>query len=217
MKNHKILKIAVGLSALLPLVLALFFYTKVSGPVPIHWNALGQADSWGSRSCLFYVPALTLLLTAMMAVLPRIDPRRESRLYHSAVYLKIMLVMNLFFGVVQLQSILGGLRAGRQGVDLFLLSLCLLFTVLGNFLPKCSHNYFVGIRTPWTLASPDCWRRTHRLAGVLWVVCGIAGTLSVLSLPKGAASVLCAGLFTAAAVIPVGYSLLFFRTRARHN
>ena len=118
---------------------------------------------------------------------------------------------------IQGQSILGALHTGRQGSSVFLLGLSLLFTVLGNFLPKCSHNYFVGIRTPWTLASPDCWRRTHRVAGVLWVVCGLAGALAVLSLPRRTASFFCAALFAAAALIPVGYSLLFYRGQARRG
>ena len=50
----------------------------------------------------------------------------------------------------------------------------LLFTVIGNYLPKCKQNYTIGIKIPWTLSSEENWNRTHRFAGWLWTFCGIA-------------------------------------------
>ena len=50
----------------------------------------------------------------------------------------------------------------------------LIFTVIGNYMPKCKQNYTIGIKIPWTLNNEENWNKTHRFAGFLWVVCGIA-------------------------------------------
>ena len=49
----------------------------------------------------------------------------------------------------------------------------LLFIAIGNYLPKTKQSYTMGIKLPWTLASEENWNRTHRLAGFLWVLCGL--------------------------------------------
>jgi uncharacterized membrane protein len=87
----------------------------------------------------------------------------------------------------------------------------LLFTLLGNIMGQLKHNYFVGIKTPWTLASEEVWRRTHRMAGKLWVLGGlICLALSPAQTLWGAyVFVACIALM---AVVPIVYSCVIFRT-----
>ena len=83
----------------------------------------------------------------------------------------------------------------------------LLFTVIGNYLPKCKQNYTIGIKIPWTLDSEENWNKTHRFAGIFWVVGGLA-TL-VLGLFGGAWAYI--PIMLAMGIAPIVYSFLLFR------
>jgi uncharacterized membrane protein len=39
-------------------------------------------------------------------------------------------------------------------------------------LRKAKRNFFIGIRTPWTLSSDRVWEETHRLGSVLFMISG---------------------------------------------
>ena len=84
----------------------------------------------------------------------------------------------------------------------------LLFVVLGNFMGKLTKNFFVGIRTPWTLASDEVWLRTHRLGGKLFVLAGVA--LFIAGLLGGGTVPLLVAVAVAGG-IPVVYSYLLYR------
>ena len=84
----------------------------------------------------------------------------------------------------------------------------MLFVVLGNVLGKVTKNFFVGIRTPWTLASDEVWLRTHRLGGRVFVLAGLAVVLSGLA--GGGVAPLLVAVFTAA-FVPIVYSYIIYR------
>ena len=85
----------------------------------------------------------------------------------------------------------------------------LLFIIVGNYLPKSRQNYTVGIRVPWTLADEENWNRTHRMAGFLWVLCGIL--LLVCALCRVRNPVLIFGLLFVITIIPIVYSYLLYK------
>ena len=90
----------------------------------------------------------------------------------------------------------------------------LLLAVLGNYLGKTTRNFFLGIRTPWTLASDEVWRRTHRLGGWTMVAAGVA--LVVMGL-FGASEMALLVIVGAAALIPVVYSFFAYRALEGFN
>ncbi|MDX1444523.1 MAG: SdpI family protein, partial [Gammaproteobacteria bacterium] len=115
----------------------------------------------------------------------------------------------LFFLALVLAAQL--LYAGGINVDmtmLVLLGMGGLFIVLGNFLGKTRKNFFIGIRTPWTLASDEVWIRTHRLAGWLFVAVGI---LFIGAAPFGASHVVIISGAVIAALVPTFYSLWLYK------
>ena len=57
----------------------------------------------------------------------------------------------------------------------------ILFLVIGNYLPQCKPNYFIGIRTPWTLSNEEVWRKTHRFSRKVFIVLGIIMCGSILA------------------------------------
>lgn len=142
--------------------------------VPIHWNFAGDVDGYASRTvaAVFY-PGLLLVLYALFRVLPALDPQRERyaefRPTYDLIISAIMTVLFLVGGVASLAAWeyaipIQYVVPGLIGV---------LFIILGNYMGKLKRNYFVGVRTPWTLASENVWLATQRFSGKLFMLCGV--------------------------------------------
>lgn len=150
-----------------------------AGNVPVHWDAVGRPNSYGSRETailgLLIVPMVVVLLTALFAAIPVLEPRRSNLLRSARAYMATWVAVMLLFAVVQTAIVLSTLRPEMAGVlpRLILGALGLLFVVIGNYLGKIRSNFFFGVRTPWTLSSELSWNRTHRLGGRLMIAFGL--------------------------------------------
>jgi uncharacterized membrane protein len=112
-------------------------------------------------------------LTALFAVIPSIDPLRENyRKFHD-YYEGFILAFNLLMAVVQLQIILWNLGFTVSPNSLLPVPSGLLFIYLGLLLEHAEQNWFVGIRTPWTLSSRSVWKKTHSVGGKLFKLAGL--------------------------------------------
>lgn len=180
--------------------------------IPVHWDVAGQVDRYGSKAeGLLGIPLLAAGVYLLMLLLPRVDPGRANYDRFAGAYLvirtAIITLLALLYGIVHLWI------RGRQ-VDMAAVVPLLvggLLVVVGSLMGKIRPNWFVGIRTPWTLSSQTAWSKTHRVGGWVFVGMGLvvmaagmlqtawaAGTMTVLLL-AGAA-----GLFV--------YSYLVWRT-----
>jgi uncharacterized membrane protein len=182
---------------------------RMPDPVPVHWDARGHVNGFMSKPWGALVMPLTTAGAYLVTVfLPRISPRgfRLDRFRGTFEIIQLAIVAFLFFGTMLV------LMAGA-GIDVPLVrSLTVgagvLLVVLGNVLGKVTKNFFVGIRTPWTLASDEVWLRTHRLGGRVFVAAGLAIVVSGLA-GGGTGPILAAAL--AAVVIPIVYSYVAYR------
>ncbi len=179
--------------------------------VPVHWDLAGKADGFGPAwQNALLMPALALGLWALLLVLPLADPLRRN-------YPRFLVTLKLFrwlvplliaaFQVVVALGMLGVASDPGQGVRAIL---AIAFVVLGNSMGKLKHNWFIGIRTPWTLASEEVWTRTHRLAAPIWVAGGLV-QLAGAFVRGTAGEALFAVSLGAMVLVPVGYSYLLFR------
>jgi len=187
-----------------------------STPLPIHWDASGNANGYASKPvALLIAPAITASVILVMLALPRIEPRRANLLQSVKAYSSIFLALVLFLASVHVATVSAALSDRRLHANLVTVGLGLLVAVLGNYLGKLRSNFLVGIRTPWTLSSDLSWNRTHRLAGRLLVTCGLAITALALVGYRSAITVAVAMLL-AVALISAAYSYLVWRDeRAR--
>lgn len=167
--------------AVLPFLISAAFYPRVPDRVPVHWNAAGVADGYGSKAFgLFGLPAIMLGAVVFVSVMLRLDPRsrnidRSPQMKQAALWFLVVLsnamdVMTILYAQ--------GFRFNMTSAVFVLLGLGI--AAIGNYLPKCKFNYTMGIRVPWTLASEENWRKTHRMAGPLWVAGGLLTALSGL-------------------------------------
>ncbi|MGO9831098.1 MAG: SdpI family protein [Myxococcaceae bacterium] len=172
-------------------VLSAAVYRHLPETVPVHWNLAGQVDRYGSKlQLVLFGPLLLAGLWALMVLLSRIDPRRAERAaadavpsetegsYWTVIHL-LLVALALMHGALLL-AVSGALSGPDRAVAV---GIALLLLLPGNFIGRLRPNWFVGIRTPWTLASDDVWRRTHRLAAGLMVAVGLLLLPLALLLP----------------------------------
>jgi uncharacterized membrane protein len=184
-------------------------YPTLPDPVPTHWSLSGQPDGftpkpWGA----FAMPLAMVAVYLILLALPKISPRGFGMDRFADAWGIVRGVVMLFLFFVGLIALLaaGGtpLRMDRA----LLIPMGLLLALLGNFMGKFTRNFFVGIRTPWTLASEEVWLRTHRMGGKVFVVLGLGVAAAGL---LGAPFALVFGVVMVAVLIPVVYSYVLYR------
>ncbi|HHU92187.1 MAG TPA: SdpI family protein [Halanaerobiaceae bacterium] len=155
-------------------------YSRLPDQIPIHWNIEGEVDDYASRFWgVFMLPFTNLLVLLTFTFMPLLDPRKENYPKFSRSYRAIKAITVVFFAVLHFLVLAFALGYELDISRIVVVGAALLFIVMGNYLPKVKHNYFVGVRVPWTLASEKVWKKTHRFAGKLFVISGIIIFLSI--------------------------------------
>lgn len=215
MKNKINREIFVWVLAVLPLIAVLLVYNKLPESIPMHWDINGQV-SYGAKVQLWLPASLGLILSAMFVILPKIDPRRGNYDKFDNVYFLFRIMMMIFLLGMTLLVISESFYPGHIRVSTVVtVALGILFTFLGNALPKIKNNFFMGIKTPWTLSSVDVWNKTHRLGGFLMFLSGIVMIISAFILPELPLFVLMMALVLLFSIIPTVMSYIWFRQEER--
>ena len=204
------------LLALLPALMLAAVYGRLPERVPIQWGFDGQVNTWGGKGSYGIIALVCLLMAPLFQFLPFADPKRRSyavfQKYYDGFALLIELVLAVFMAMTLAECLAPGTVSIGRAVTV---AAALLFIFIGNMMGKIKHNYFLGIRTPWTLADPDVWTRTHSLGGKLWFALGVVLLPCSLLLPeRGFFAVLLAGLL-GSTVLVVVLSYLWYRQKQR--
>ncbi|MCL6441852.1 MAG: SdpI family protein [Alicyclobacillus sp.] len=150
-----------------------FLYPRLPVTMPVHFNWAGHPDRYAARiEALLTMPSVIFVLMLLWQILWRIDPRRDSYGEFWATYRFIGGFLVLVCSIIQIWMITQSLSWGassRVGPTV----VGVMLVCLANVLPRIQPNWWIGIRTPWTLSSESSWRQTHRLAGHLGVLVGI--------------------------------------------
>lgn len=203
------------------LAYALLAYPALPQTVPTHWGADGAVDGWGDKAGTLLMAAMPLVVALVMLAVPRLDPKGRNFERFRGVYLGMSAALTLFMVAVSWMTPLTAFGVVSEGGSLvstaILLALGALMVALGNYLPRVRPNYTFGIRTPWTLASEDNWRRTHRFAGPVFVAAGaamLAAALLSAVAPEASFWVGMAAVLLATFVVGA-YSFLVWRREGR--
>ncbi len=142
--------------------------------VASHWNAAGEPNGTSSRSLIVVMlPLIGLGLGVLLAFVPRLDPKRGNFPLHADAWWLLTNVIVAFTALLHLALIGNALGWGISVTMVIGVGIGALMMVLGNFLSRVRQNWFLGIRTPWTLSSERSWRQTHRLGGRLLLLGGL--------------------------------------------
>lgn len=166
---------------ILTLAITILMYPGLPDKIPSHWNSVGEVDGylpklWG----VLIVPLLIIPFTALFFLLPRIDPLKENYPKFQGYYEGFILVFAVFLFIIQLQILLWGQGYPISPTFLYPLILGALFIYLGFLIEHAEQNWFVGIRTPWTLSSERVWKKTHAIGGTLFKIAGIIAIAGVV-------------------------------------
>ena len=197
--------------AAVAVAVSLWAYPQLPPTVATHWNVRGVADGFSSRLvAVSIMPLVIVVMTGLFNVLPRLDPRRDNYAKFIGTYWLIANTVILFILVAHGLIIASGLGYSVKIDRLMPIGVGLLFVVLGNYLTRVEPNWFVGIRTPWTLSSDTVWRKTHRTGGWLMVLAGLV-VASGAFLPHGAFLPLFVVVILVMAVIPIVQSYVLWK------
>jgi len=187
-------------------------WTSAPEQIPVHWNIAGEVDRYGGKfEGLLAIPLMALGMYALFRFLPLIDPNRDNYEKFAGAYQSVRLSLTVFLSGLQ-AAILAVAFGWPVSMDLLVMGgVGLLFIVFGNLMGKLQPNWFVGVRTPWTLSSKTSWVKTHRLAGWLFIGLGLLFVLGgLVRSPWMILVVVLASLASAAWMII--YSYLVWRT-----
>ena len=178
----KMIRVAIALVLILTAVMTLVAYPLMPDAVASHWNAAGDLNGtmpkfWG----LILIPLLMYGFCALLVVLPRIDPLRNNYQKFQDYYDGFILVFAVFFFFVQLQIILWGLGIHISPNLTMPVMIGILFIYTGFLIGHAEPNWFVGIRTPWTLSSDSVWKKTHQRGATLFKLAGVVSMIGILA------------------------------------
>ena len=155
-------------------VAALMVWPSAPAEIPVHWNASGNVDRYGGKfEGLLGLPLLALGLYLLMRYLPRVDPGRANYPRFGGAYTAIRAGVLLFMAGIYAMVITWVLKAPIDISRAVPVAVGALFVLFGSVLGQVKPNWFVGIRTPWTLSSAESWARTHRLGGWIFIALGV--------------------------------------------
>jgi uncharacterized membrane protein len=199
------------------LIMLPYFYLaniwqQLPSRVPIHFNFEGVADNWSGKNFLLFLPAgLGVFVYCLMVALPYIDPKKKI-LQMGDKYTALRFIFTFFFSLLSVYLLYVTKEGGMKNPYLLIAILGLLFALLGNYFQAIRPNYFIGIRTPWTLDNEQVWKKTHQLAGRLWMVGGLLITLLAFVISGNAAlAIVFTSLVVVMVLIPVVYSYIEFK------
>jgi uncharacterized membrane protein len=174
----KKIQIIISSIVLAALAVALFSYPQMPNQMASHWNAQGEVDGYMSRFWgTFLLPFIMILLALFFAVIPKIDPLKENIQKFRKYFDGFIVLFLLFMFLIYLQTILWNFGVEISPNIVLPIGIGLLFVYVGILLENAKRNWFIGIRTPWTLSSDVVWERTHKIGAKLFK---IAGGLAVI-------------------------------------
>lgn len=194
------------IALLAPVIFILIRWNDFPEKVPVHWGPSGEVDDYGRKASVFLGPGLAFGIYLLMLFIPRIDPRKKNYDLFSGSYFVIRLTLSLFFGMISIVIALASLSYKIDVAMIIIVCVLLLFLVLGNLFGKIRPNYFVGLRTPWTLNNEEVWMKTHRFTGKIWVAATLLMLIVVWFIPMKMIAVLFAPYMVLMVVIPFVYS-----------
>jgi uncharacterized membrane protein len=193
-------------------------YPKLPERIPTHWNIKGEIDGYGEKTwAVFLMPAAMLGLLALFRVLPWLSPSKFTMDTFRSTFAFIVAVCMAFFAYIQGLLLWAGFGDALDISRMLLGGMCVMFVLLGNVMGKVKRNFYVGVRTPWTLASDRVWADTHRLAARLFVAAGVVGLVVCFASGQIVSTIVTITLVGLAGLTPVLYSLVHYKRLERRG
>ena len=205
-KKDKTTLILTTLISLFPMVIGLLLWNRMPDTIATHFGTNNVPNGWSSKTmAVIGIPLFLAALQIFTAVLTFSAPKRQNigpKMIRLVLWIipitSLIVCCCIYANAVGIAVDIGFVSNGIVG---------LLFILIGNYMPKCKQNYTTGIKVPWTLHSQENWNRTHRLAGWIWIIGGVAMIVNSFLQLEWILFLTIAALV----LIPIGYSFLLFK------
>ena len=200
--NRKTL-IITSIVTILPVLIGVIYWNRLPDVMATHFGTNNEANGFSSKAfAVFGLPAVLLAVLWLGAFVTSNDPKRQNI---SPKMFSLGLWIAPVVSLVAAATIYPVNLGYELDISFFAkLLLGMMFIIIGNYLPKARQNYTIGIKIPWTLANEENWNRTHRLAGYLWMICGIL--MIIISLTRFVPTEWLVGILLIMVLIPCIYS-----------
>ncbi|OMD57663.1 hypothetical protein BSK62_29640 [Paenibacillus odorifer] len=193
------------------LAYALINYSKLPQELPAQFGITGKVNRyWDKNIAIFVFGILGIVLPLIMQFTRSIDPKRDNYKKFENAYAMSRLTIGMLFNLMLVLSIAYGLGKDINVGKIAIGAVGIMFIALGNYMPQVKDNYLFGVRTAWTLANPEVWRKTHRLSGIMWMIGGLlifAGAF----LSGALSQLLIITALVLAIIVPILYSWMISR------
>ena len=157
----------------------ILLWNQLPDPMASHWDATDQVDGYTSKFWgVFMMPLVTLGMFLLFLAIPNIDPLKANIAQFRETFNLFIAFMVGFMVFVHALTLRWNLGYTDFGIGQAMLpAMGLLFIVIGFMLRKAKRNFFIGIRTPWTLSSDIVWEKTHQLGAILFMASGVLAVI----------------------------------------
>jgi len=193
--------------------LTAFLYASVPPTIAVHWDIHGNVNGYGARGFLFGEVLMMAAVLLLWIVLPRVSPQRFTVDTFTDTYWRIGLIVTGLLAFIQCMLLWAALSPAAPMERWLAGGIAVFIGLLGNVMGKVRRNFWIGIRTPWTLASDRVWYATHRMAAYTMVGSAV---LALAALLLGLPVWLCIVLPVGGTLLPAAYSLLLYRRIEGH-
>jgi uncharacterized membrane protein len=179
--------------------------------VAVHWDISGRPNGFASKPfALLFAPALAAGLCAVLALIPRIEPRRVNLAASAKFYGAAWMATIGVIAVAHASVLAAALHAAFDVRTVEAGAVAVMLIVLGNYTSKSRSNFFVGVRTPWTLSSEYSWEHSNRLGGRLLMMSGAATMAALLVLNARLALIVLIGSIATSAMAAIVMSYVYW-------
>lgn len=203
---------------LTPYLFVTYFWEQFPDQVPTHFGMDGQPDDYSSKVVgLLLFPGINILLYFLFIVMPKIDPSKRGQIFYQdkSKYKIVRTLIHALLSFVLMTIVFYSLGYKFNMTMFVFYGMLIFFLIMGNYMGNIRHNYFIGIRTPWTLANEAVWTGTHRLAAKVWVASSLLMMAVLPFLSTKLRSVAFATYVGVIVAVPVIYSYLEFRKQGK--
>ncbi|WP_019394601.1 SdpI family protein [Priestia filamentosa] len=196
---------------LLSILCWVIFYNKLPSQIPMQWGVDGTVNSYAPKlQAAFTHNGILLFLYALLVLSPKMDPRKQNYQKFSRSYRIITLAIMLVLFLLNISVLLASLGYNLNVTTITPILVGILFIILGNYMQTVKPNFFIGIRTAWTLSNEQVWRKTHRLGSKLFILGGLLFFVTPF-VPEQLLFPLIISIILAVVLIPTLYSYVQYR------
>lgn len=211
MNTKAIREIGILLIVLIPFIYLGMVYSQLPDQVPTHFNLSGEPDRYSDRATLVWIIlGLNIFIYILFLIIPKISPTKFEKI-NDKIYYRLRFGITFIMAAISALIIYMANGDAAIGIQILAVIFAVLCMFIGNYMQAVKSNYFIGIRTPWTLSNEEVWRKTHYVSGRLFFYGGLISLPLLFLVPSNLAPIPPVSVLVGTAIFSMIYSYIIFK------